>query len=99
MCLESIRGTNIFTPGFSGVRFTRSLVFYVVFCRPLLVILSFFFSTIVLSVDLRIPNTPLVSSSFSYRTRSEVIDEPSYMNTYIKKINQSDSITLAIYDN
>ena len=32
-----------FTPGFSGVRVARSLVFCVVFCRSLFVLLSFFF--------------------------------------------------------
>ena len=38
---------------FSGVSVTRSLVFSVVFCRSLLILLSFFIFTIVVSVLLR----------------------------------------------
>ena len=64
------------TPGFSGVRVTRSLFFCVVFCRSLFVPLSFFFwpsvcclsfffwpSVCCLSFELWILITPLVSSN------------------------------------
>ena len=40
-------------PVFSGVHVTRSLVLYVMFCRSLFVLLSFFLLVIVLSVFLR----------------------------------------------
>ena len=53
-------------PVFSGVRVTRSLVLYVMFCRSLFVLLSFFFWPLCcLFFDLRILITPLVSSSSS----------------------------------
>jgi hypothetical protein len=49
-------------PVCSGVRVTRSLVFYVVFCISLFVPLSFFFWPLCcLSFDFRILITPLVS--------------------------------------
>jgi len=63
-------GSPEFTPGLSGVRVTgiRSLVFCVMFCRSLLVLLSFFFWSICcLSFDLRLLIDALVSSNFSYR--------------------------------
>ena len=53
------------TPVFSGVRVTRSLVFYVVLCISLFVLLSFFFWPLCcLSFsDLRILIIPLISSN------------------------------------
>ena len=67
-------------PVFSGVHVTRSLVLYVMFCRSLFVLLSFFLLAIMLSIflwftdsnypfgilDLQILITPLVSSNLSY---------------------------------
>ena len=51
------------TPGFCGVHGARSLIFCVVFCRSLF--LFFFWPLCFLSLDLRIPITPLVSSNSS----------------------------------
>jgi hypothetical protein len=52
---------------FSGVRTVLSLVFLLVFCRLLFVILSFFSTIYCLSFfDLRLLNTTLKSSNFSY---------------------------------
>ena len=55
-----------FSPGFSRVRVTRSLVLCVVFCRSLLAVLSFYLA-IVLSVFSWIPIAPLVSLISSFR--------------------------------
>ena len=53
-------------PVFSGVRVTQSLVLCVMFCRSLLIFLSFFFLPLCfLSFDLRILITPFVSSNSS----------------------------------
>ena len=52
------------TPGFNGVRVTRSLVLCVRFCRSLFVL--FFLPLCCLSFDLRILITPLVSSNSSW---------------------------------
>ena len=50
-----------------GIRVIRSLVFCVVFCRPLFVFLSFFlWQLCYLSFDLMILNTSLVSSNYSF---------------------------------
>ena len=46
------------TPVFSGIRVGHSLAFWVMFCRSLFVLLSFF--------DIRLLITPLVSSNLSY---------------------------------
>ena len=57
-------GAPEFTPVFSGVRVTRSLVLCV--CRSLFVLLSFFFWPLCcLFFDIRILITPLVSSNCS----------------------------------
>jgi hypothetical protein len=71
MCANSCAGTAYpsgapkFTPGFSGVRVTRSLVLHVCFVDRCLHF--FFWPLYCLSFfDLRILITPLVSSSFSY---------------------------------
>ena len=55
-------------PDFSGVRVTQSFVFYVMFCRSLFVLLSFFFWPLccVSFFDLRILIKPLVYSDSSY---------------------------------
>ena len=50
-----------------GARVIRSLVFCVVFCRPLFVFLSFFlWQLCCLSFDLRILITSLISSNYSF---------------------------------
>ena len=55
-------GAPEFTPGFSGVRFARSVALSVMFCRSLFVLFSFFFWPLYcLSFDLRLLITPLVS--------------------------------------
>jgi hypothetical protein len=61
-------GAPKFTPGCSGVRVVRSLVFCVVFCCSFFVLLSFFFfcPMCFLYFDLRIMITPLVSSNSSF---------------------------------
>ena len=54
-------------PVFSGVRVTRSIVLYVMFCRSLFVLLYFFFWPLCcLFFDIRILITLLVSSNSSY---------------------------------
>ena len=54
LCMQSAvcypSGAHEFTPGFSVVRDTRSLVVYVMFCRSLFVLLYFFLGVIVLFV-------------------------------------------------
>ena len=56
-----------FTSFFSGVHVARSLVFWVMFCRSLYVLLSFFvWSLCCLPFNLRLLITPLVCSNFSY---------------------------------
>ena len=52
---------------FSGVRVSRTLVFYVFFCRLLLVLLSFFLLPLhcLSFFKLRLMITPLVSLNFS----------------------------------
>ena len=71
-CLPS--GAPQFTPVFSGIRVTRSLVLWRMFCRSLFVFLSFFFWPLcrLLFFDLRILITPLVSSNYVYQTRHTV---------------------------
>ena len=54
------------SPRISGVRVARSLVFYAVFCRSLLV---HFLLAIVFFLDLWILLTPLISLNSSYRNR------------------------------
>ena len=61
---------------FSGVRVTRPLVLYVVFCRLLYVLFSFFFWPLCCLSSLRPLVTPLVSSNLSY----------TYANCYVTKI-------------
>ena len=46
-------GAHEFTPGFSGIRVARSLVFCVVICTSLFVLLSDFLFAVVLCVPLR----------------------------------------------
>jgi hypothetical protein len=72
-CLETAHQLTHpeFTPCFSGIRVTRSLLFCVVFCWWLIVLLKFFFWPLrCLSFDLRILITHLVSgnSSFNHKT-------------------------------
>ena len=51
---------------FSGVRVSLSYVFYIMLCRSLFVLLSFFLRPLCcLSFDLWLLNTPLVSLNFS----------------------------------
>ena len=59
--------THAFTPSFSGFRFTRSLVFCVMFCRSLFVLLSFFCWSLycLFFFDIRLLIS-LISSLFSY---------------------------------
>jgi len=62
-------GVPEFTPGYSGVRVVRCLVFCVMFCRSLFVHLYFFLSwplCCLLFFDIRILITPLVSSNSSF---------------------------------
>jgi hypothetical protein len=57
-------------PVFSGVRVARSLVFYVMFCRSLFVLLSYFclpLSYLSVDVQILITGIPFVSSNSSYR--------------------------------
>ena len=55
-------------PLYRGVRIARSFVFFVLFCRSLLVHLSFFFWPLFfLSCDVRLLITPLISSNFSFK--------------------------------
>jgi len=59
--------TRAFNPGFSRVRVAKSVVFYVVFCRLLLVFLFlFFWSLFCLSFYLRLMITSLVSPNLSW---------------------------------
>jgi hypothetical protein len=57
---------------FCGVRGAWSLVFCVVFCRSLF--FFFFWPWCFLSLDLRIPITPLVSSNSSYPSRASELN-------------------------
>jgi len=52
----------------SGIRVARTLVFYVMYCRSLFVLLSFFFWSLwyLSFVNLRLLITPLVPSKFCY---------------------------------
>jgi hypothetical protein len=56
------------TPGFSGVCVGRPLVFSVLFCRSLIVLLSFFILPLhyLFLFDIRVLVIPLVSSNLSY---------------------------------
>ena len=62
-------GAPELTLGFSGVRVARSVVFCVMFCLSLFVSLSFSFWPLCCMSFFAFPflNTPLVSSSFSYK--------------------------------
>ena len=63
-------GTHEFTPVFSRIHVTRSLVLCVMFCRSLFVLLSFVFWPLccLFFFDLRILVTLLVSSISSWRS-------------------------------
>ena len=67
-------GAQEFTPVFSGVRATRSLVFMCMFCRSLFVLLYIFFWPLccLFFFDIRILIDPLVSSNTSYIINTEV---------------------------
>jgi len=59
-------GALDFTPVVCGVRIVRSLIFCVMFCRPLLVYLSFMFSSLCcLFFDLWVLVIPLISLNLS----------------------------------
>ena len=58
-------GAHAFTPGFSGIRVARFLVFCVVICTSLFVLLSDFLFAVVSLFDLRLLITPYVSANFS----------------------------------
>ena len=62
-------GAPEFTPGFSGVRVTWSLVLYAYFCRSLFVLLLIFFSPLccLFFFDIRILINTLVYSNSSYK--------------------------------
>ena len=70
-------GTPEFTPVFSGVRITRSLILGVCFVDRCFPFCPFSFVHCVLSFDLMILITPLVSSNSSYQTNDR------YTNTDI----------------
>ena len=58
------KSSDILPPVFTGVHVDRSLVFYVMFCRSLFVLLSFFFFLVIVLSVLRFTdsNYPFVSS-------------------------------------
>ena len=74
-------GAPEFTPIFSGVCVTRSLVLMCMFCRSLFVF--FFWPLCCLSLDLRILITSLISSHSSYTCNSAF-----YMQLGIPKSEQ-----------
>jgi hypothetical protein len=62
-----LSGTPAFNTGFSRVRVAKYVVFYVVFCRLLLIFFFlFFWSLFCLSYDLRLMITHLVSQNLSW---------------------------------
>jgi hypothetical protein len=86
-------GAPEFTPSFSGVRVTRSILSCMcIFCRSLVVLLSFFFWPLccLSFFDLRILITPLVSSNSSCQTirhynKNDLITKKHEVNKTIKK--------------
>ena len=70
-------GAPEFIPVFSGVRVTRSIVYYVMFCRSFFVPLSFFFGHCIVSFDLRLLITPLVLQTFIKKFE---LNSKSYFN-------------------
>ena len=77
-------------PVFSGVRNTQSLVFYLVFCRSFVVLLScFLFNPLywLSFLDLWLLITPLVSSKNSYLKTISLINMHAY---YIFRIHRFD---------
>ena len=69
-------GAPEFTPDFSAVRVTRSLIQYVMFCITLFVLLSFFFWPLCcLSFDLRNLITPFLITQFAGFKYSSSSDE------------------------
>ena len=104
-------GAPVFTPGFSGVRVTRSLVLCVCFVHLCLFFCPFFFwpSCCLSFFDLQIKITPLISSNSSHhlhisKHKTELcwLIKPIYMylltfNQYCHSIYQNDVLFNTIF--
>jgi len=77
-----------FTPVFSGVRVTRSLVLCVCFVDHCLPFCTFFFWSLccLFLFDIRILITPLVSSNFSYSNHDCSFQDKSQRITWLRSL-------------
>ena len=92
---ELLTGAPEFIPVISEVRFARSLVFCVKFCRSLFVLLFLFFWALsyLSFFDLRILITPLVSSNSS----SNDLWQDQAHNLHVKSWNEESILMISIY--